>query len=180
MARPFTPTDLQLILLSTAAAREDRNVLPLKDCIADKTAAVAKAIALLIKRALIIEQPETNPVRAWRDDDSGRTGLAITDAGLALLDGAPVEVAGAADDAASTSVSSAPAPPPAPRPASKITAVLTLLRRPAGATSAALIEATGWLPHTMRAALTGLRKKGHIIERSRHDEATCYRIMAQG
>ena len=27
------------------------------------------------------------------------------------------------------------------------------------------MTATGWLPHTTRAALTGLRKKGHVIER---------------
>ncbi len=33
------------------------------------------------------------------------------------------------------------------------------------ATLDALIEATGWLPHTTRAALTGLRKKGYVIER---------------
>ena len=35
----------------------------------------------------------------------------------------------------------------------------------------------GWLPHTTRAALTGLRKKGHAIERFRGDDETRYRIV---
>lgn len=38
------------------------------------------------------------------------------------------------------------------------------------------VTATGWLPHTMRAALTGLKKKGHAIDRSKRDDVTCYRI----
>ena len=43
----------------------------------------------------------------------------------------------------------------------------------------ALVEATGWLPHTTRAALTGLRKRGFSIERSRDGEAaSIYRIAA--
>ena len=47
-----------------------------------------------------------------------------------------------------------------------------------GASVPELIAATGWLPHTTRAALTGLRKAGHVVERSRRDGATCYRIVA--
>ena len=54
--------------------------------------------------------------------------------------------------------------------------MLALLRRAEGATLAELVEATGWLPHTTRAALTGLRKKGHGIVREKRDEVTYYRI----
>lgn len=46
---------------------------------------------------------------------------------------------------------------------SKIAAVVALLERPEGATIADMVEATGWLPHTTRAALTGLKKKGYEI-----------------
>ena len=46
------------------------------------------------------------------------------------------------------------------KPVSKISMVADLLRRKGGATLAELVAATGWLPHTTRAALTGLRKKG--------------------
>lgn len=66
----------------------------------------------------------------------------------------------------------------APPRVTKTEQVITLLRREQGATLEELIAATGWLPHTTRAALTGLRKKGHTIEKSKRDEATCYRITA--
>ena len=58
----------------------------------------------------------------------------------------------------------------------KIGRVIELLRRPGGATLAEMTGATGWQPHTTRAALTGLRKKGHTIEKSKRDGVTCYRI----
>jgi hypothetical protein len=64
------------------------------------------------------------------------------------------------------------------KPASKIGMVADLLRRKGGATLAELVTATGWLPHTTRAALTGLRKKGHGIERGTRDGVTSYSIAA--
>ena len=80
--------------------------------------------------------------------------------------------------AASPSEAITRAPQAASKPATsnKTSAVITLLERESGATLAELIAATGWLPHTTRAALTGLRKKGHVIERSKRGEDTCYRI----
>lgn len=46
------------------------------------------------------------------------------------------------------------------------TAVLqTLLRARAGASVERLCKATGWQPHSVRAALSRLRKQGHSIER---------------
>ena len=54
---------------------------------------------------------------------------------------------------------------PLKRP-SKIAQVLELLRRDEGATLADLVEATGWKPHTTRAALTGLRKTAAPVKRS--------------
>lgn len=55
-----------------------------------------------------------------------------------------------------------------PRP-TKSAAVLALLQRIEGATLDQLVEATGWLPHTARAALTGLKKKGHAITSSKEE-----------
>jgi hypothetical protein len=63
---------------------------------------------------------------------------------------------------------------------SKISIVKDLLYREEGATLAELIAATGWLPHTTRAALTGLKKKSHVIEKSKRDDVTCYRIVEAG
>ena len=63
-----------------------------------------------------------------------------------------------------------------PAPTSKIASVIVLLEREQGATLAEMVEATGWLPHTTRAALTGLKKKGHVIAKEKREGATCYRI----
>ena len=84
---------------------------------------------------------------------------------------------------AATSATAASAPPAttsatSPAPGTKTAAVIALLQRKEGATLAELVAATSWLPHTTRAALTGLRKKGHAIERTKRGEETCYRIVA--
>jgi hypothetical protein len=55
---------------------------------------------------------------------------------------------------------------------------LELLNREQGATLGDLTQATGWLPHTTRAALTGLRKKGHAIIKAKREDVTCYRVEA--
>ena len=81
--------------------------------------------------------------------------------------------AGTPSDA--TPATSQPATKPAPF--TKVAAVIALLKRDIGATLAELIAATSWLPHTTRAALTGLRKKGYVIERHKRGEETCYRIV---
>lgn len=67
-------------------------------------------------------------------------------------------------------------PPPTEKPKSKATLVLELLRRPEGATLDDLVSATGWLPHTTRAALTGLRKNGHDLTSEKADGVRRYRI----
>jgi hypothetical protein len=73
----------------------------------------------------------------------------------------------------------APTQPAAPagKPPTKTGLVLELLGRPEGATLDQLVAATGWLPHTTRAALTGLKKKGHRITSEKPaDGPRIYRI----
>jgi DNA-binding IclR family transcriptional regulator len=65
-----------------------------------------------------------------------------------------------------------------PKSGSKSAKLVQLLRRERGASLADLVKATGWLPHTTRAALTGLRKKGHVIARDKRSGETRYRIQA--
>lgn len=67
----------------------------------------------------------------------------------------------------------------APVPASKIAHVICLLERPEGATLNDVVAVTGWLPHTTRAALTGLRKKGYEISRTAVDKVTHYTIVGR-
>ena len=64
-----------------------------------------------------------------------------------------------------------------PRP-TKTTIVSKLLSRPRGASLGDITAATGWQAHSIRAFLTGLRKKGIVLEREhRRDGATGYRII---
>ena len=67
---------------------------------------------------------------------------------------------------------------PASKQNSKIGKVIALLQREQGATLDEMVVVTGWLPHTTRAALTGLKKKGHAIERSKRGETSCYHAKA--
>ncbi len=67
-----------------------------------------------------------------------------------------------------------------PAKTTKTDAVIRLLRRSSGATIAQLQKNTGWQPHSVRAALTGLRKKGHDIQRDKNaKDVTVYRIAKE-
>jgi len=56
--------------------------------------------------------------------------------------------------------------------------ILKHLRHKNGANLPALEKATGWQPHSIRAAVVGLRKKGHAVERSKDGKgATVYRVV---
>ena len=64
----------------------------------------------------------------------------------------------------------------APKP-TKLDRIRELLTAKRGATLTELCDATGWQTHSVRAALTGLRKQGHEIERTKAgDGVTTYRI----
>jgi hypothetical protein len=64
-----------------------------------------------------------------------------------------------------------------PRAGSKLALVIAMLSHEAGASLKALADMAGWLPHTTRATLTGLRKRGFLIERVKDDDTgTVYRI----
>ena len=65
------------------------------------------------------------------------------------------------------------------KPPKKSAQVIALLEADEGATLPNLCAATGWQAHTCRAFLTGLRKKGRVLERShRADGASVYKLMA--
>ena len=73
---------------------------------------------------------------------------------------------------------SAPVEPMPPKAPSKNSTILAMLQREGGTTLEEMVQATGWLPHTTRAALTGIRKKGHDVVRSKVDGETRYAIVA--
>jgi hypothetical protein len=66
----------------------------------------------------------------------------------------------------------------APRAGTEIAEVIEMLGRAEGVTIDELVARMGWLPHSTRAALTGLRKRGYELTADRSDRArgSIYRI----
>ena len=183
-------TATHLTILAAAAGREDSFAIR-PDAL--RPAGAAKIAAKLVELELVRELRTKADMPVWREDEDGRAfSLKILKAGreavLAMMPSAiegqgtmpPLEVVGTSDAAPNGAV----AMPPqtlrviAPRTGSKRALILALLSREHGASVQALMTATGWLPHTTRAALSGLRKGGLTIERSTDGEggASIYRI----
>ena len=178
--------DTQLVILSSASQREDGfAVLPEGVRAASVTAAVIKLTKLGFLKQVRVKRDQPH----WSSDEEGRRiGLKITNAGSAAI--------GVGDDG---KAEEQPVPEPkrrgkkaaalgeaqretgTPRGGSKRTQIIGLMQGMAGATLNDMVEATGWLPHTTRAALTGLRHKGYAIARGKNARAkTVYRIDAAG
>lgn len=62
---------------------------------------------------------------------------------------------------------------------SKADVACSLLREPAGAALDQITAATGWQPHSARAFHSGLKKKGSVIERTKVDGVSRYRITTE-
>ena len=146
-------SDLHYILLSIAAQREDGSIHPLPANVDPRGG--AKAIGGLMRRGLVHK----------REEDGASPTLHINDAGLTAIGSSPRLTMRKMQQRAS--------PPPR---TTKAKLLLSMVERPGRALMAELTEATGWLPHTVRAALTGLRKKGNIIDRGTRDGRICYQI----
>jgi hypothetical protein len=188
-------TDTHLVMLSAAALREDRCLVALPKL---KGGAALKVATKLISAGFVEEVEADTGAPIWRrDSEMGRAyALKLTAVGakaIGLDDGAPPEdthnETGALVAAVSSAVKAGEAPqlrkpalagPDAPRRGSKLAQVIELLQRDHGATIDELIAATGWLPHTTRAALTGLRKRGYAVAINRTDDrGSFYRIKAE-
>jgi hypothetical protein len=186
-------TDNQTALLESASRRDDRCfVLPSNL----KGGAAQKVAAKLITEGLAKEVKAKAGLPIWRRDaDTDQTySLKLSAAGakviatdeerswepeleaqakakakvnLPVLSGASESSPHAAD------ANKAP-----PREGSKLASVMALLRRSEGATLDVLTKTTGWLPHTMRAAITGVRKRGSSVVLDRSAEgASVYRLV---
>ena len=167
-------TDAQLVMMCAAAQRTDR-------CLSAPTtirgAALIKVSVKLAKLGLAREIEAKLGAPIWRRDDAGQGyALKLTAAGLkaiAVVEGPQeaIEHSEAPRPQAKNRVSpdegGHQARVAAPRDGSKLALVIEHLQRSDGATIRNLTEATGWLPHTTRAVLTGLRKRGYAVIRER-------------
>ena len=151
----------QCLLLRTAARRADGRVTP-PDTL--RGGARVKVLTSLLQRGWI---------------DPADDGHVMTDAGYAAIglkrpmlpdDVQPMDVT---DDL--QLLEGIPV-----RPGTKLAALVMTLRRPQGATSLQLMLATGWQPHTVRGAVSGmLRKKlGLNVVLARNDSGErVYRVI---
>ena len=130
----------QSLLLRNAARRADGRVIP-PDTL--RGGARAKVLTVLLQRG-------------WIEPADG--GHVLTDAGYAAIgqqrpaprdDAQPVDIT---DDL--QLLEGIPV-----RPGTKLAALVVALRRPQGATSLQLMLATGWQPHTVRGAISGMLRK---------------------
>ena len=159
--------DTQGILMSTAAQRDTYSLYPLPDTLKDG-ARVSKAITTLLSQALAAERETTDPATIHRTDGDISYGVFATDAGLAAI--------GVTNGAGKEEIPE-PARAPTPR-VTKASMLIELLSGERGASLDEMIAATDWLPHTVRAAMTGLRKKGHTLSNSKVDGKTRWTIVA--
>ena len=75
-----------------------------------------------------------------------------------------------------TAAASGDEQPPASTKRAKL---IGMLERPEGASVAEIGQRLGWLPHTVRAAITGLRKAGREVTRSKDaDDRSVYRLAS--
>ncbi len=184
--------DSQLVILSAAARRQDGTVLPLPRSLKVNKAAATTVLKSLLKKGLVAERPAAADEARWHETrDGGRTALVIADAGLQAIGvdadrktskqssstkAPPKQRSRRAERKPSGSKPKGRTPPPAARPGTKQALLIDLLKRKKGATIEAIVETLGWLPHTVRAALTRLRQQGFRIERVREDGVSRYRI----
>jgi Protein of unknown function (DUF3489) len=180
-------TDTQIVMLSAAAQRDDRCLVAPQNL---EGGAAQKVAAKLIEAGLAKEIKAKSGTPVWRQDEKvGHTfALKLTAAGVRAI---AIDDSSASDEtsdnsgerlrvpaanseiirqtAAEVPTTDAARPSP-PRAGTKLAQLVELLQRDQGATITELVAATDWLPHTTRAALTGLRKRGYAVTISRSDK----------
>lgn len=152
-------TDTQTMILSAGAKRPVNIALPLPKALAG--AAAKMAVSKMIERGWL-QEVDANLRRnepLWRETGDGHgTTLVVTEAGLLAIGIEPVVVKAVVairEHAAKT-----PAPkPPTQRAGTKQAMLIAMLQRPEGASIAEIVEATGWMGHSARGAISGVLKK---------------------
>lgn len=135
-----TPT--QALLLRAAARRADGRVIPPANL---RGGARVKAMTALMRREWI---------------EGGDGGFVLTNAGYAVAGRkrpSPPEAEGIQEMDTPDDLQLLEGIPV--RPGTKLAALVMTLRRPQGATSLQLMLATGWQPHTVRGAISGMLRK---------------------
>ena len=151
----------QSLLLRTAARRPNGRVMP-PDTL--RGGARAKVLTALLQRG-------------WVEPANG--GHVLTDAGYATIgQQRPAPPDGVAKRDTTDDLQLLEGIPI--RPGTKLAALVVALRRPQGATSLQLMLATGWQPHTVRGAISGMLRKKlglHVVLAHNDTGERVYRVV---
>jgi hypothetical protein len=193
-------SNTQLALLGAASQREDQYLAPPTG---PRLGPVKRAAGKLLTEGLVQEVRARKDAPVWRRDEDSDLAFALklTAAGLRAIARGADEQQETAGQSSSDAVESEAMPggidacdagarveairdsarPQVPRAGTKISNVIEMLGQDSGATIDEIIALTGWLPHTSRAALTGLRKRGYALVSDRSDRTrrTVYRIACR-
>ena len=179
-------SDAQLVILSKAAQRED-GLIEHPDHLRNSVA--EKVIAALAAKSLIQPMPENGHPRSvigsndeqprltsWRISAAGLAAIGIEDAIVGKLNVDVPRDLHLAVPRAKHNPSAFASTTPRGR---KQEQLIAMLSNEEGVSISDIASALGWLPHTTRAALTGLRHKGYELGREiKSDRGSLYRITA--
>jgi len=165
-------SDTQAVILSAACSREGGFLLPITASL--KGGAVNMVLNSLIKKELAEEIPAEPGMPVWREDEDG-TPLTLRATPAAYTALGMVADAGAdsgPEEEPATDMADQPETAPTEadgategqfvrktRQGSKQEALIAMLKRPEGASIAEIMEATGWLAHSIRGFIAGTVKK---------------------
>jgi hypothetical protein len=171
-----TLTEAQAAVLTPALARADGCIFPVTAAL--KGGAVGNVAKSLLKRNLIEEVPAADDAVVWRCDDAGQPlTLRITAAGARCIRGDVIHASEPQQARVETPlvVLDGSAHPRG----SRQQILVALLARAEGATITELQAATGWQPHSVRGAISGVvaKKLGHTVASMKEGErGRVYRI----
>ncbi len=165
-------SNAQAVILSTACAREDGAVFPVTARL--KGGAVGNVCKSLLKRGLIEEVPATDLETVWRhDEERGPITLRATPLAYRTL--------GITAGQDGTLPVDAPPPTVQRRKGTKQEILIEMLRAEGGATIEEIVEATGWQPHSVRGAISGVLKKRlglEVVSGKEGERGRVYRIAS--
>lgn len=172
-------SDMQLVLLSTASTRNDGSLFPISKSLKTDDPRLGKAIKGLLAMGLAAEADTKKQNQVWREEDDRRIGVVIIAAGREAIAVDPPAGEGAGGDAHGGKAASAPPTQSQVKAGTKQAQLVAMLEREGGATIDEITAATSWLPHSARAMLTGLRKRGFVVTSEKVDGVRRYRATRE-
>jgi len=179
MPRTSKLSDMQLILLSTASTRNDGSLFPIPKSLKADDPRLDKAVNGLLAQGLAAEVDTRKQNQIWREEDDRRIGVVTTAAGREAIAVDPPTGEGAGSDAEDSKAASAPPARNQVKAGTKQAQLVEMLEREGGATIDEITAATCWLPHSARAMLTGLRKRGFTVTSDKVDGVRRYRASRE-